>query len=312
MKKLAVFIGILVLIIAAGGLGASHYRNELFDAAIAAEAQKAGLSERTVNVGDMVISYYEGPKKANQETVVLIHGFGAIKENWLRFSAFLTNDYHVIAFDLPGHGKSSQEFSRSYTIDAQVENVRNITAALGVQRFHLAGNSMGGAISSMYAARYPESLQSLTLIDPAGIYDHYAPLQEALEQGKNPLIVKNMEEFHYLIDFAMEKPPIIPWPLINVAADRAMAMQGIKEKIFADIRQEGETDFKAELGKIRTPTLIMWGDQDRIIDVGNAAVFKALIPHAQLDIYEGIGHVPMMEIPEQSATDMRNFMSQSR
>ena len=308
MKKLSIIIGIVTLFAVGVGLAASEYRYELFDAAIAMERQKAGLTEKTIQVDGMDISYLESERKPGTESVVLIHGFGAIKENWLRMAAHMTEKSHVVVLDLPGHGKSTKEMDRLYTIEAQANYVKKILAAMNLDKVHMAGNSMGGAISSVFAARYPEAVKTVTLFDPAGIFDVEAPMQEALKAGKNPLIVNDEKSFDQLVDFAMEKPPIIPWPISSVVAERAIAKQTINKKIFDDIKSQKVQDFKVEIVKIKAPVQIIWGTEDRVIAVGNAQVFDELIPDSTLNIYQGLGHVPMMEVPKRSASDMLSFM----
>ena len=100
MKKL--FIALLVGFVFVGvgyGLG-SKYKYELYEMAMSVEKEKAKLSSGVLTVGDNEFSYLEGPKTEGQATLLLIHGFAANKENWLRFAANLTDQYHVTAADL--------------------------------------------------------------------------------------------------------------------------------------------------------------------------------------------------------------------
>jgi pimeloyl-ACP methyl ester carboxylesterase len=92
-------------------------------------------------VGKHTIVYLEGGRG---ESVLLLHGFGADKDNWNLFSRYLTKRYHVIAPDLPVFGESSKIWSDQYNISAQVERVHDFVKQLGLKSFHLAGNSMGG------------------------------------------------------------------------------------------------------------------------------------------------------------------------
>lgn len=146
----------------------------------------AGLSEHSVQVDNLEIAYLEGGSEKNP-TLLLIHGFGADKDNWLRFARPLTERYHVVALDLPGFGDSSKPQQASYDVGTQAERVANFAAAIGVRRLHLAGNSMGGHIAALYAARHPEQVLSLALIDNAGVMPaRKSELFEDLERGENP------------------------------------------------------------------------------------------------------------------------------
>ena len=103
----------------------------------------AGLSEHSVQVDNLEIAYLEGGSEKNP-TLLLIHGFGADKDNWLRFARPLTERYHVVALDLPGFGDSSKPQQASYDVGTQAERVANFAAAIGVRRLHLAGNPWAG------------------------------------------------------------------------------------------------------------------------------------------------------------------------
>ena len=124
----------------------------------------AGLSEKSIQVGQYTIVYLEGGRG---ESVLLLHGFGADKDNWNLFSQYVTKKYHVIAPDLPGFGESSKIWSDWYDIGAQVKRVHEFVKEIGLNKFHLAGNSMGGLIAGVYAAMYPDEILTLGLLDPA-------------------------------------------------------------------------------------------------------------------------------------------------
>lgn len=311
MLKSKLLFVILLLAVSVSSLywAGSHYKYEVYEAAIAFERKQALLTEKQLKVGDLEIAYLEGPRRANQPSVLLIHGFGAIKENWLRYAAELTEQYHVVAIDLPGHGESTQDLSLNYRLENQVENVHQIAQALGLGQFHIVGNSMGGAISSLYAAKYPNEISTVTLYDPAGIHDVESEMVALLKEGVNPLIVSDTESFQRLLAFAMEVQPFIPWPITEVVAERASKKQKINAKVFTDITAGDQNLFKAELKKIKAPTLIIWGAEDRVIHVGNADIYEGLIPGSKKVILEGIGHAPMIEVPQQSALLFVEFIS---
>ena len=296
---------IFVTIFLAGCTGIKH---SLYEKAMNYERNKAGLCLKTIEVNGKTISLMESERGKKKPTIVLVHGFAANKENWIRFAAYLTDAYYVVAMDLPGHGESVKDFNLRYGYRDQVGYVNEILTQLNIKKFHMAGNSMGGAISALYAVAYPEQVQSLFLIDPAGIHRYDCELNRCLARGENPLIVTCDKDFYRLMDFALEDKPFIPWPIASVMAEKAIANEAINKKIFADFHGECTYSFEDEIKKIIVPAFILWGAEDRVIDVKNASIFDQLIPHSQVVILEGVGHASMIEAPEKSAKIYMDFI----
>jgi len=299
----------IILLLAILFSGCATFNYGLYDMALKHEHWKAGLYAKTLDWQGRPISYLENYNDGKKETMVLVHGFAANKENWVRFAGYLVSKYHVVIIDLPGHGESVKDFNLKYDWDDQVRYLHDILSRLNIRKCHMAGNSMGGAISCLYAAAYPDEVLSLLLIDPAGIYRYESELAQILKEGKNPLIVKTPEDFKKLMDFAMEKKPYIPSAVISVMADKAVENRAINEKIFADAHHSRGFEFEDAIQKIKAPTLIFWGAQDRIISVKNASLFETLIPGAQKIIFDGVGHAPMIEIPKESAKNYIDFLA---
>lgn len=306
VKKLLVSLAVLGVLLVGFNVGSDHYRIEFHSWAISHEMGKGNLSLNTVQVGDILANYYSSPQK--DDTVVMLHGFGGNKNNWLRLAQQLNQNYQVIAPDLKGHGANVRDVNDSYHISDQVDFVHSFLGKLGVTKFHLAGNSMGGAIASLYAARYPGQVKSLILISPAGVHDVPSDLDLMLEEGKNPLIATNEEEFAKLMDFVMVEKPFIPAAIAKVEAETAVSRVDINRKIFTDIRADLELDLNKEFNSISAPTLIIWGDQDQAINVANIDKYADLIPNAEKAVIKGIGHVSMIEVPEYTAELMRPYL----
>jgi pimeloyl-ACP methyl ester carboxylesterase len=127
---------------------------------IGLQRKAAKLAVKSAVVGDHIIVYSEG---GTGETILMVHGFGGNKDNWLRFAKFFTPQYHVIIPDLPGYGESTRLQDARYNIMAQVERLNAFCKGLGISQFHMVGNSMGGNISGNYAAKYPEMVKTLAL-----------------------------------------------------------------------------------------------------------------------------------------------------
>jgi len=273
----------------------------LYEMAINHECRRADLTAKKMEVNGMPIALLESNPDKGHPTVVMLHGFAASKENWIRFARHLTDQFHVVAIDLPGHGESVKDPGLDYDIDDQVGYLIPIFEQMDLQQFHLVGNSMGGAISALYAARHPDQVKSLFLIDPAGIYAYESELVACLINNDNPLLVEEEADFDRLMEFAMEKQPFIPWPVKSVMAERMIARKELNKQIFADIRTNHDYYFKSELKQISAPAKIVWGREDRVISWRNASVFDRLIPDSEKEILDGIGHAPMIEVPEKTA-----------
>lgn len=289
--------------------GCSGIKYSIYEKAMSHERSKAGLELKTIEAGGKTISLMESERGNDKPTIILIHGFTANKENWIRFAAYLTDAYHVVAMDLPGHGDSVKDFDLKYDFSDQVIYVNEIVSSLKIEKFHMAGNSMGGAISALYAVAFPQQVQSLFLIDPAGIYRYDCELTRRLAEGHNPLIVTCDEDFYELMDFALEEKPFIPWPITSVMAEKAIKNEAINKKIFNDFHARQAYSFDEEIKKITAPTMILWGAEDRVIHVDNAAVFNLLIPNSQTIVLEGVGHAPMIEVPEKASKIYMDFIS---
>ncbi len=302
------FLLILCSLATAWLAGCESMGPALKDTAYSIERSRAGLQRKEIALADGTrIVYLEG---GSGEPLVLVHGFGADKDNFTRVARYLTPHYRVIAPDLVGFGESTHLPDADYRYAAQAERVHAFAQALGLARVHLGGNSMGGGIVMSYAAQHPQEVASLWLIDAAGIPE--APPSELAKiltaGGRNPLMIEKEDDFPALLTFAMSDPPYLPRSVMDVLARERIANQALERKVFAQIATDSVS---ASIKGLATPTLIVWGDEDRALSVGTVPVLQALLPGAQAIVMPHIGHAPMIERPQRSAEDYLRFRAQA-
>jgi pimeloyl-ACP methyl ester carboxylesterase len=275
-----------------------------FTLAVKAERYAGGLEQYEVNIAGHRIPYLSGGRG---EPLVLLHGFGADKDNWTRIAKYLNPYFRIIAPDLPGFGESSRDATARYAVADQVERVRAFVKALKLRSFHLGGNSMGGLIAGAYAARYPSDVETLWLLAPAGVtWAKKSELTERMEKGDNPLFIDTVEDFDGLLDFAFVTPPNIPGPIKGFLAKRAVKNRAFNAKIFHDLK-ENPLALEPLLKGLPVPTLIVWGDKDRLLHVSGAALLKSMMPKAEAIVMKNMGHLPMVEKPQKTAADFLAF-----
>lgn len=261
---------------------------------VALERSLAGVHRKSVQVDDHKIFYAEGGKR-NAEPMVLVHGFNSSADSWNRMAPRLGKRYHLIAPDLPGWGESTRLEDATYAYNPQIERLHNFLEKLGLTRFHLMGHSMGGCISASYAARYPEQVSSLTLIAPHGVPEPTRSfLAESVERGDNWLAPATVKDFGRLLEYCFAKRPYIAGPVLKYLAAQTIAGAAKTQKIFDEI-QVNTPPLAERLGQIKAPTLIIWGDQDKLIHVSAAELFHKGISGSELLILKGSGHMPLME-----------------
>ena len=306
----------LALVFALLGVGIAKVSSDpglLLRIATEQERGAANLAERTTTWEDHAITYLEGGDP-DGEPVLLIHGFAADKDNWTRFSKYLARKgYRVIAPDLPGHGQSSKISTHRYSIANQVAFVEAFRQELDLGPVHLAGNSMGGQISARYAAEYPDRVRTLGLLNPGGVT---SPIpserqQVILETGVNPLLVTSVADFDRLLAFVFVEPPRLPGVVKRYFADRAVENRPFNELIWSHINGEAFEPLEPHLGRIHAPTLVLWGDTDRVLHPSGAQVFVDGIPNSRFILMSAMGHVPMIERPGDTAAHYFRFLDEA-
>jgi triacylglycerol lipase len=300
MRRFLMVFAVLVALVVGFNFLAPHAAARV---ALTLERLRCGLTAKQATIPGFEIAYLEG---GEGEPLLLIHGFGADKDNFTRASASLTKRYRVIIPDLPGFGESSRPENVSYAIDDQVERVRALARQLGITRLHLGGNSMGGFISAAYAAKYPDEVESLWLLAPAGTHTGFeSEVRRMIEEtGENPLLSKTPQDFSRVVDLALSRLPWIPYSVMHVLADRAAADYALHARIFEQLAGPA---LERRVSRLDTPALVVWGKEDRVLNPRGADALKAIMPNAELLLMDDIGHVPMLEAPGQSAQDYLRF-----
>lgn len=300
--------GLVVLLALGAGVLVNQYRHAIYNAGIESEATSLGLNAKTVPVDSISWSYWESGLQGRKPTLVLIHGFGASKATWLALAKHIASDFHLVIPDLPGHGDSSFDQSQSYSLDNQTRQFNAFIEALGLEQFHLAGSSMGGGITGLYAGTYPDKLLSAILLNPAGIVEYRSDYQRRLDQGENPLLVNSVADLDFLFEYAVAKKITIHWPFNQVLVENAIEKRPVLNKVFADLTADPTYSIKSAVKNISAPTLVVWGKLDRIIAPENAKAYQQANPAIQVKMLDQVGHIPMVEIPEACAAIVLDFV----
>lgn len=297
----------LVNLIIVAGVAYAVYRlfpEPLFNFAVRMQRRAAGLVLKETMVDEHRVPYLEGGRG---EPLLLLHGFGAEKDHWSQVAKFLTPHFRVIAPDLPGFGESSRIPDARYDLEHKLDRIGKFATAVGISKFHLGGNSMGGYLAAMYAARAPDQVQTLWLLAPAGVGGaEQSELLQMLARGDNLLLVDSEVTGKRLAGMLFGKTPFVPEAFNRVWRQRAMRNREFNAKIFTELFSQPIT-LEERISGLATPAYIVWGDDDRMLHVSGAQALQRLLPNAQVRIMPYMGHCPMIERPRDTAVDFLNY-----
>ncbi|MGP4788972.1 alpha/beta hydrolase [Psychrobacter sp. 1Y11] len=272
------------------------------------ERNKSDLAVKSLTLasGDKIV--YAENANLTGEPLLLIHGFGGNKDNFTRIADEL-EAYHVVIPDLLGFGESSKPMDADYRSEAQATRLHELLQAKGLaNNIHVGGNSMGGAISVAYAAKYPKDVKSLWLVDTAGFWSAGIPKSlEGATLENNPLLIKSKEDFYKMYDFVMYKPPYLPKSVKAVFAQERINNKALDAKILAQIVTDNVEERAKIIAEYKIPTLVVWGDKDQVIKPETVNVIKKIIPQSEVIMMKDVGHVPMIEALDETAEDYKRF-----
>ena len=274
--------------------------------------------QRWVSVADQpvnTIDLGDGPP------LVFIHGLSGSWPNWLEQLPVFADSHRVIAMDLPGFGHSPMPSER-ITISGYARLLDGLFDELGIDAATIVGNSMGGFISAELAIAFPQRVERLVLVSPAGLSTYRHPrgtralpalhraerivaAYTAWMASKSDIVTKRAFLRNATLGLVTRHPGRLPAAL---AAEqlRGAGKPGFIQALEANL----DYDFRDRLPEIACPTLIVWGDGDRVITVRDAAVFAEMIPGSRKVVYEDTGHMAMLERPDAFNSLLRDFLSE--
>lgn len=280
----------------------------LYAANRSAEAWLAGLEEKTATVNGVEWHYYA--RHAEKDNcIVLVHGFTAEAGNWFRFARHLPKDQCLIVPDLPGFGGSPYKASMDFTIPQQAKRLQSFVNAIAPNgKRHLAGSSMGGHIVATYALLEQSRIASLTLFDAAGVQ---SPVKSeanfgSKKKGRNPFDIKSREDFEKFLPWTMHDIPWMPSVVQAYLADGYIERNNRYQSILKTIY--GKDMLDARLQELHVPTLVVWGEKDRLLNVSMAEVYHQGIKGSKKIVYPGLGHLPFLEDSSRAAADYNRFL----
>ncbi|MEO1594370.1 MAG: alpha/beta hydrolase [Pseudomonadota bacterium] len=269
-----------------------------------------GLRRRTVRVaGEPWVYLQGGPSSA--PVILFVHGYGADKDMWLSYARLFSARYQVISPDLPGFGEATRDPDRDYSPRAQARRLAAFCDALRIKDAHVVGSSMGGYISAWLAVDRADLVRTLTLMNAAGLYgDKPSVVQTVAESGDNPLVATDDAALKRLLDLLTYKPMWLPRFVRDFLLAGYLEHQALLDRIFWQLVEAHDREgLEPALARVRAPTLIVWGQEDQVLDPSCAAAYARAIPGARVVMLERVGHVPMYEAPAATAAAQRALFS---
>src|SRR2546425_8154609 len=278
------------------------------------EARYAGPPSRFVILKNGTRTHVRDRGPRDALALVLIHGSNASLFTWEPWANRLSDKFRIITIDMPGHGLTGAVPNRDYTQEGMVKFIDEVAGILGLHRFAIGGNSMGGRASVLFTIKHPERVTHLVLVDSGGLPTKQVEAMP-LAYRLMGIPIANRLLLHITprslvvdgLNSAIIHKDIITDQMIDRYSD-FIRMDGTRDATItrAKIRDKPIRD---DIANIKTPTLILWGENDRTIPVEAAYTFHAAIAGSKLIVYPNTGHVPQEEVADQSAADVRAFLS---
>ncbi len=275
------------------------------------QARYADTTSRYVTVAGVRLHLRDtGPRQA--PAVILLHGFGASLHTWDAWAASLSATHRVVRMDLPGAGLTGADPTGDYSDERALQWLPALMDALELPRASVVGHSMGGRLAWRLAAAHPQRVRRLVLLAPDGF------ASPGFEYGKAP----DVPFVAHLMTVALPRV-LLRMNLAPAWADESrldddtvtryhelLLAPGVRQAIIDRMKQTRLREPAPLLAGIVAPTLLVWGEQDRLIPPPHAQDYLRVMPGARLVTLPGVGHLPQEELPEQGLAAVAAFLAE--
>ena len=312
MWKKALFgIGAIIVIALVGGFFAFSQPDI---PRVVLEAKYAGPPSQFVVLSDGARVHYRDRGPRDAPVLLLLHGSNSSLFDWEPWSQILSDKFRVITVDLPGHGLTGAVASGDYSEQGMAVFVKAFADKLGLGRFAIGGNSMGGGVAARFAELYPDRITHLILVDAVGMQSQFGDrIPLAFRLARVPVVNRLLLHItpRSLVVEGLNDAIVRKATLTDTTIDEYWdfaRMAGTREATVARFRLSPDSYVRDHVGAIKTPTLILWGKDDPVIPVAAAHAWAKAIPGSKLIVYPDTGHLPMEEDAPESARDVRAFI----
>ena len=264
-------------------------------------------SSRFVEVDGILVHYTD---EGEGTPIILLHGTGASLHTWDLWAEKLKENYRVLRITLPGFGLSGPRLDKRYEIKDYVNLLDSFVELVGIEKFYLVGNSLGGSIAWLYTSFYDEKIKKLILINSSGFEMVEIPfvIRIARNNFLNFLVKKTSAKF--LIKKSLKEVYYDDKLILKSTIDRyyKLNLREGNRQAFIDRALINYVDYTSRLKKIKSPTLILWGENDEWINVKFAQKFKSMIRYSRVSVMSHTGHIPMEEKPYESLKIVQDFL----
>ncbi len=261
------------------------------------------ITERTVNVSGLHVRYYTAGSEDLRDLVLLHGGFGDAWLHWSEVMTLLSEDYHVIAPDLPGYGQSAP--LRKLTFEELVQWTESFLQAVNVEQAAMIGHSFGGLLARIFAAKQPKYVPALVMVNGGVIPSIPAVARMmAAAPGFGPWFYRRLAKSASSksnIEAALHHKEIVTTEFTQRVAANVGGFSQMMRLLTLSPGFEEKTPL--------VPTLILWGEEDTISPLKSAQIIKSNIAGAQLNGITECGHMPHLEVPEVFTWQIKNFFN---
>ncbi|MDP4946178.1 MAG: alpha/beta hydrolase [Alishewanella sp.] len=255
----------------------------------------------------------EGPR-GDPTPIVLIHGTSSSLHTWDGWVNALKDERRVIRFDLPGFGLTGPSADNNYSIENYARIVIALLDELQLEQVVIAGNSLGGNVAWATAVLYPQRIKKLVLVDASGYPNQAQSVPIGFTIARIPLLNKLMEQVlpRSVIESSVKNvygdPALVTAELIDRYFELT-TRAGNRQALSQRLRQTQTESLVNRIKDLKLPTLIIWGDRDRLIPPAMAVRFHQDIVGSQLVRFNRLGHVPQEEDPSSTVTVFKQFLA---
>lgn len=281
------------------------------------KAEWAPAPSQFLDVAGMQVHLRDEGVRDDPVPIVLLHGTSSSLHTWDGWVAALASERRVIRVDLPGFGLTGPTPDGEYTIASYVRFMGALLDRLGVERCVLAGNSFGGQVAWETAlALSPSRVGKLILVDAAGYPFEPESMPVAFHVARIPLL-------RDLMQVTLPRG-VIESSLRNVYGDPSRVTPALVDRYFAITTREGNREALVQrflqaphgpgherIRELRVPTLILWGELDRLIPPGHGQRFQRDIAGSRLVVLPGLGHTPQEEDPAATVAVVKQFLAET-